>query len=210
MVATSRPSRTCASITLPPIRCLSWAGVPAATARPWSRSRSDWRDGRPHRGTAWSAARRSRVRPARRRQHAPTERERPERGGEPGHRELARTSFDSHADSGPNRAGTRRGHRRNCHPERRGGTAGHARGDSARRGNLPIPPRRRSISQAVRPEQQGSAVGSNQSLQVGAEALTGVIGGLLAALATLLPLDTKALLAVAAAALLSRHPAGTT
>jgi hypothetical protein len=62
----------------------------------------------------------------------------------------------------------------------------------------------------VRPEQQGSAVGSNQSLQVGAEALTGVIGGLLAALATLLPLDTKALLAVAAAALLSRHPAGTT
>lgn len=63
------------------------------------------------------------------------------------------------------------------------------------------------ISQAVPANQQGSALGSNQSLQVGAEALTGVAGGLLAALATVLPLDAMAFLAVVAAALLSRQPA---
>jgi MFS family permease len=63
------------------------------------------------------------------------------------------------------------------------------------------------ISQAVPPDQQGSALGSNQSLQVGAEALTGVVGGLLAALATVLPLDTMALLAMVAAGLLSRRRA---
>jgi MFS family permease len=62
------------------------------------------------------------------------------------------------------------------------------------------------ISQAVPPDQQGSALGSNQSLQVGAEALTGVVGGLLAALATVLPLYTMALLAMAAAALVTREP----
>ncbi len=62
------------------------------------------------------------------------------------------------------------------------------------------------ISQAVPPDQQGSALGSNQSLQVGAEALTGVVGGLLAALATVLPLYTMALLAIAAAALVAREP----
>jgi hypothetical protein len=64
------------------------------------------------------------------------------------------------------------------------------------------------ISQAVPAAQQGSALGSNQSLQVGAEALTGVVGGLLAALATVLPLEAMAFLAVVAAALLSRRPAG--
>jgi hypothetical protein len=48
------------------------------------------------------------------------------------------------------------------------------------------------ISQAVAPEQQGSALGSNQALQVGAEALTGVVGGLLGALAAVIPLDTMA------------------
>jgi DHA1 family tetracycline resistance protein-like MFS transporter len=63
------------------------------------------------------------------------------------------------------------------------------------------------ISQAVPADQQGSALGSNQSLQVGAEALTGVVGGLLAALATVLPLDAMAFLAVVAAALLSRQRA---
>lgn len=60
------------------------------------------------------------------------------------------------------------------------------------------------VSAAVPPDQQGSALGSNQSLQVGAEAITGLAGGLLAALSIRLPLDTMAVLAVLAAALLAR------
>jgi MFS family permease len=60
------------------------------------------------------------------------------------------------------------------------------------------------VSAAVAPDQQGSALGSNQSLQVGAEAITGVAGGLLAAVSIRLPLDTMAVLALLAAALLAR------
>ncbi|MFZ0388556.1 MAG: MFS transporter [Solirubrobacteraceae bacterium] len=60
------------------------------------------------------------------------------------------------------------------------------------------------VSAAVPPDQQGSALGSNQSLQVGAEAITGLAGGLLAALSIRLPLYTMAVLAVLAAALLAR------
>jgi DHA1 family tetracycline resistance protein-like MFS transporter len=60
------------------------------------------------------------------------------------------------------------------------------------------------VSAAVPPDQQGSALGSNQSLQVGAEAITGLAGGLLAALSIRLPLDTVAVLALLAAALLAR------
>jgi MFS family permease len=60
------------------------------------------------------------------------------------------------------------------------------------------------VSAAVPPDQQGSALGSNQSLQVGAEAITGVAGGLLAALSIRLPLVTTAVLALFAAALLAR------
>jgi DHA1 family tetracycline resistance protein-like MFS transporter len=62
------------------------------------------------------------------------------------------------------------------------------------------------ISQSVSAEAQGSALGSNQSLQVGAEAITGLAGGLLAALATALPLSVTAALAVVAAGLFSRLP----
>jgi MFS family permease len=60
------------------------------------------------------------------------------------------------------------------------------------------------VSAAVAPELQGSALGTNQSLQVGAEALTGVAGGLLAAVSIRLPLETTAVLALVAAALLAR------
>ncbi|MBV9817205.1 MAG: MFS transporter [Solirubrobacterales bacterium] len=65
------------------------------------------------------------------------------------------------------------------------------------------------ISQAAPSDHQGSALGSNQSLQVGAEALTGVAGGLLAAIAVGLPLVTMAVLAAATAVLLSAQRVGT-
>jgi hypothetical protein len=63
------------------------------------------------------------------------------------------------------------------------------------------------ISEAVTPAQQGSGLGSNQSLQVGAEALAGLGGGLLAAIATAMPLSVMAALALAASALLVRERA---
>jgi DHA1 family tetracycline resistance protein-like MFS transporter len=59
------------------------------------------------------------------------------------------------------------------------------------------------ISEAVSAAEQGSALGSNQSLQVGAEALAGLAGGLLAAIATGLPLIAMAALALIASLLLS-------
>jgi hypothetical protein len=44
------------------------------------------------------------------------------------------------------------------------------------------------ISEAVPPAEQGRALGTNQSLQVGAEGTSGLLGGGLAAIATWLPL----------------------
>jgi MFS family permease len=61
------------------------------------------------------------------------------------------------------------------------------------------------ISEAVSGDEQGSALGSNQSLQVGAEALAGLVGGLLAALAVFLPLTAMAALALIACLLLVRE-----
>jgi DHA1 family tetracycline resistance protein-like MFS transporter len=61
------------------------------------------------------------------------------------------------------------------------------------------------ISEAVSSDEQGSALGSNQSLQVGAEALAGLGGGLLAAIATGLPLSAMAALALLASLLLLRE-----
>lgn len=55
------------------------------------------------------------------------------------------------------------------------------------------------ISAAVNPERQGSALGANQSLQVGAEAVSGLVGGALAAVAVRLPLPVLAGLALLAA-----------
>jgi MFS family permease len=60
------------------------------------------------------------------------------------------------------------------------------------------------ISGAVGPEEQGGALGSNQSLQVGAEALSGVAGGGLAAISTVLPLPAMGALALVGSGLLMR------
>jgi hypothetical protein len=64
------------------------------------------------------------------------------------------------------------------------------------------------ISDAVTPSEQGSALGSNQSLQVGAESLAGLGGGLLAAIATALPLPVLAAFSLGAAGRLRRETAG--
>jgi MFS family permease len=60
------------------------------------------------------------------------------------------------------------------------------------------------ISGAVGPEEQGGALGSNQSLQVGAEALSGLAGGGLAAISTALPLPAMGALALVGSGLLMR------
>ncbi len=57
------------------------------------------------------------------------------------------------------------------------------------------------ISESAPAEEQGSALGTNQSLQVGAEAISGVGGGVLAAIATALPLSAMAALALCGAGL---------
>ncbi|MGD9734478.1 MAG: MFS transporter [Solirubrobacterales bacterium] len=60
------------------------------------------------------------------------------------------------------------------------------------------------ISAAVGPREQGSALGSNQSLQVGAEGVSGLAGGGLAAISTTLPLPAMGAMALLGAGLLSR------
>jgi predicted MFS family arabinose efflux permease len=60
------------------------------------------------------------------------------------------------------------------------------------------------VSQAVGPQEQGSALGSNQSLQVGAEGLSGLAGGGLAAISTALPLPAMGALALVGSGLLMR------
>ena len=65
------------------------------------------------------------------------------------------------------------------------------------------------ISNAASPSEQGQVMGSNQALQVGAEALSGGFGGLLAAIVVPLPMIVFALFGIFAAALLAwflRHP----
>jgi MFS family permease len=63
------------------------------------------------------------------------------------------------------------------------------------------------ISVAVGADEQGRAMGNNQSLQVGAEALSGLVGGLLAAVFVKLPLLVLAATAIVAAVVLAvaRH-----
>jgi len=63
------------------------------------------------------------------------------------------------------------------------------------------------VSDAVGPEEQGRALGANQSLQVGAEGVSGFAGGALAAVATWLPLPVLGAVALAGAGLLSRPAA---
>ena len=73
--------------------------------------------------------------------------------------------------------------------------------------SLCLPSMAAMISAAVPGERQGSALGSNQSLQVGAEGISGLAGGSLAAIATSLPLPAMGALALAGAGLLSRPAA---
>ena len=58
------------------------------------------------------------------------------------------------------------------------------------------------ISVAVSGDEQGRAMGNNQSLQVGAEALSGLVGGLLAAVVVKLPLLVLGVVAMVASAVL--------
>jgi DHA1 family tetracycline resistance protein-like MFS transporter len=55
------------------------------------------------------------------------------------------------------------------------------------------------LSRAATEAEQGRVMGNNQALQVGAEALSGFLGGLAAALMVELPLILLGLLAIAAA-----------
>jgi MFS family permease len=63
------------------------------------------------------------------------------------------------------------------------------------------------ISAAVSAKEQGSALGANQSLQVGAEGLSGLAGGALATISTSFPLPAMGALALLGAGLLSRPAA---
>jgi hypothetical protein len=63
------------------------------------------------------------------------------------------------------------------------------------------------ISAAVSEREQGAALGSNQSLQVGAEGVSGLAGGGLAAISTALPLPAMGVLALAGAGMLTRPAA---
>lgn len=72
---------------------------------------------------------------------------------------------------------------------------------------LCLPAMASMVSAAAPPDEQGAALGANQSLQVGAEALSGLAGGLLAALSTTLPLPVMGLMALAGVALLARPAA---
>jgi DHA1 family tetracycline resistance protein-like MFS transporter len=63
------------------------------------------------------------------------------------------------------------------------------------------------VSDAVGPAEQGRALGTNQSLQVGAEGLSGLAGGGLAAISTALPLPVLGGVALLGSALLARPAA---
>jgi DHA1 family tetracycline resistance protein-like MFS transporter len=63
------------------------------------------------------------------------------------------------------------------------------------------------VSDAVGPGEQGHALGTNQSLQTGAEGVSGLAGGGLAAISTALPLPVMGALALLGSALLARPAA---
>jgi DHA1 family tetracycline resistance protein-like MFS transporter len=63
------------------------------------------------------------------------------------------------------------------------------------------------VSDAVGPAEQGRALGTNQSLQTGAEGVSGLAGGGLAAISTALPLPVMGALALLGSALLARPAA---
>jgi DHA1 family tetracycline resistance protein-like MFS transporter len=61
------------------------------------------------------------------------------------------------------------------------------------------------LSVAASQDEQGCVMGNNQALQVGAEALSGIVGGLLAAVVVKLSLIVMAAIAILAAVLLKFH-----
>jgi DHA1 family tetracycline resistance protein-like MFS transporter len=63
------------------------------------------------------------------------------------------------------------------------------------------------VSDAVGPAEQGRALGTNQSLQTGAEGVSGLAGGGLAAISTALPLPVMGALALLGSVLLARPAA---
>ena len=63
------------------------------------------------------------------------------------------------------------------------------------------------LSLAAGEADQGSVMGNNQALQVGAESLSGLIGGLLAAVMVKLSLIVLGMVAVVAAIILQFHTA---
>jgi MFS family permease len=73
--------------------------------------------------------------------------------------------------------------------------------------SLCLPSMAAMISLAVPGERQGRALGTNQSLQVGAEGVSGLAGGSIAAVATSLPLPVMGAMALAGTGLLSRPSA---
>ncbi len=70
---------------------------------------------------------------------------------------------------------------------------------------LCLPSMAAMVSVAVPGERQGAALGTNQSLQVGAEGVSGLAGGGLAAISTSLPLPAMGAVALAGAGLLGRR-----
>ena len=70
-----------------------------------------------------------------------------------------------------------------------------------------LPAMAATVSDAAPSAEQGRALGANQSLQVGAEGVSGLGGGALAAVSTTLPLPVLGLVALAGAGLLSRPAA---
>jgi predicted MFS family arabinose efflux permease len=66
------------------------------------------------------------------------------------------------------------------------------------------------LSTAASQDDQGRVMGNNQALQVGAEALSGVVGGILAAITVKLSLMVLAAIAILAALLLKFRPRGET
>lgn len=71
---------------------------------------------------------------------------------------------------------------------------------------LCLPSSATMLSLAVRDDEQGSVLGNNQSIQVGAEALSGLAAGLLATLDLRLPLVALGIVSIMAAALIMRRP----
>ncbi|MGH7212283.1 MAG: MFS transporter, partial [Acetobacteraceae bacterium] len=72
---------------------------------------------------------------------------------------------------------------------------------------LTLPACATMLSESAGPEEQGRVMGGNQAMQVGAEALSGALAGVLAAVAVVLPLLTLGFVALLGVAVLVIAPA---